>query len=64
MMVPKFGVLPNNKTYYYYNLTLENDSVVEYETTTENWIPEENHKIRIVNNDYTDPIIVYVVELF
>lgn len=59
VMLPKM-VLTQNVKYYFYNITLENDSVVEYKIKEE-FIPSKKHKIEIVNNDYSNPQLVYVL---
>lgn len=58
-----FGLIAEKKTVYYYDLTLENDSVVEYNTTTENFVPHKNNKVSVRNNNYSTATLVYEVNL-
>ena len=53
-------VITNDVTYSIYNITLENDSVVEYKVKGELNL-NKNHKIEITNNDYSNPQMVYVL---
>lgn len=58
-----FGVKITKQIFTVYNITLDNDSIVELTYKGENMKLSKDHKIEIRNGNFNDPTIVYVINL-
>ena len=58
-----YGLSYVNYVYTIYNITLDNDSIVELTYEGDNMKLTKNHKIEIRNGNFNNPTIVYVINL-